>query len=62
MELEALYDRYYLSMRKNVEFFSDALSRTRGELETRDLSTILTDKLFAMYAHVYREAQRERLC
>jgi len=42
--------------RKKVEFFSDVLSRTRGELETQDLSTVLTDKLFAMYAHIYREA------
>jgi len=53
MELEALYDTYYLSVRKKVEFFSDVLSRTRGELETRDLSTIPRDKPFAMYAHFY---------
>ena len=56
MALEAMYDKYYRPIRKKVEFFSDVLSRTRGELETRDLSTILTDKLFAMYAHIYREA------
>jgi hypothetical protein len=62
MELKVLYDRYYLSVHKKVEFFGDVLSRIRGELETRDLSTILTDKLFAIYAHIYREAQRERLC
>jgi hypothetical protein len=55
MELEVLYDRYCLSVRKKVEFFSDVLSRTRGELETQDLSAVLTDKLFAMYAHIYRE-------
>ena len=59
MELEALYDKYYLLVRKKVEFFGDVLSRTRGELETRDPSTIPTEKLFAMYAHLYREAQRE---
>jgi transcriptional regulator with XRE-family HTH domain len=56
MALEAMYDKYYRSIRKKVEFFSDVLSRTRGELETQDLSTVLTDKLFAMYAHIYREA------
>jgi len=48
VELEALYDKYYLSVRKKVEFFGDVLNRIRGELETRDLSTISTDKLFAM--------------
>jgi transcriptional regulator with XRE-family HTH domain len=58
MELEALYDRYYLSVRKKVEFFGDVLSRIQGELETRDLSTIPTEKLFAMYAHFYQEARR----
>jgi len=58
MELEAMCDKYYLSVRKKVEFFGDVLNRIRGELETRDLSTIPTDKLFAMYAHFYHEAQR----
>ena len=58
MELEALYDKYYLSVRKKVEFFGDVLSRIQGELEARDLSTIPTDKLFAIYAHFYLETQR----
>ena len=57
IELEAMYGKYYLSTRKKVEFFGDVLSRIQGELEMRDLSTIPTDKLFAMYAHFYREAQ-----
>lgn len=58
VELEAMYDKYYLSVRKKVEFFGDVLNRIQGELETRDLSTIPTEKLFAMYAHFYQEAQR----
>jgi len=58
VELEALYDKYYLSVRKKVEFFGDVLNRIQNELDTRDLSTIPTDKLFAMYAHFYHEAQR----
>ena len=58
MELEALYDKYDLSTRKKVEFFGDVLSRIQRELETRDLSSVSTEKLFAMYAHFYREAQR----
>jgi transcriptional regulator with XRE-family HTH domain len=57
MELEALYDKYFLSVRKKVEFFGDVLSRIQGELKTRNLSTVPTEKLFAMYAHFYREAQ-----
>jgi transcriptional regulator with XRE-family HTH domain len=57
VELEAMYDQYCLSVRKKVEFFGDVLSRIQRELETRDLSSIPTEKLFAMYAHFYREAQ-----
>ena len=37
VELEAMYDKYYLSVRKKVEFFGDVLRRIQGELETRDL-------------------------
>ncbi len=58
IELEATYDKYYLSVRKKVEFFGDVLGRIQRELETRDLSSIHTEKLFAMYAHFYREAGR----
>jgi len=58
VELEALYDKYHLSARKKVEYFGDILNRIQGELETRDLSTIPTEKLFAMYAHFFREAER----
>lgn len=58
VELEALYDKYYLLVRKKVEFFGDVLTRIQNELDTRDLSTIPTEKLFAMYAHFYQEAQR----
>jgi len=61
VELEALYDKYDLSTRKKVEFFGDVLSRIQRELETRDLSSIPTEKLFAMYAHFYREAQHALL-
>jgi len=45
-------------VRKKVELFGDVLSLIQGELETRELSTILTES-FAVYAHIYREAQRE---
>ncbi|MGZ4885498.1 MAG: hypothetical protein ACXVI7_09175 [Halobacteriota archaeon] len=41
-----------------MEFFGDVLNRIQSELETRDLSTISPEKLFAMYAHFYQEAQR----
>ncbi len=48
VELEPMYDKFYLSTRKQVEFFGDLLRRIQRELETRDLSSIPTEKLFAM--------------
>jgi nucleoside-diphosphate-sugar epimerase len=42
---------------ENIDHLGDALSRIQRELETRDLSSIPTEKLFAMYAHFYRKAQ-----
>ena len=32
VELEALYDKYYLSVRKKVEFFGEVLSKIQSEL------------------------------
>lgn len=58
VEFEEMHDKFYLSSRKRVEFFGHILSRIQHELETRDLSEIPTDKLFAMYAHFHREAER----
>jgi len=58
VELEALYDKYYLSVRKKVEFFGEVLSKIQSELEKRDLSSVPTEKLYAMYAHFYFEARR----
>jgi hypothetical protein len=48
VELEALYDKLYLSPRKQVEFFGDILSRIQWELETRELYKVQTKKLFAI--------------
>jgi hypothetical protein len=57
VELAAMYDKCYLSTREQVEFFGDMLSRIQRELETRELSEVSAEKLFAMYAHFWREAQ-----
>jgi DNA-binding XRE family transcriptional regulator len=53
VELEALSDKFYLATCKHVEFFRDKLSRIQRELETRDLSSTPTEKLFATRAHFY---------
>ncbi len=52
-----MYDKFYLSTREQVEFFGDVVSGIQRELETWELSKVLTEKLFVMYAHFYPEAQ-----
>jgi len=51
-----MYDKFYLSTREQVEFFGDVVSGIQRELETWELSKVLTEKLFVMYAHFYRKA------
>ena len=55
VELEALWDKFYLST-QHVEFFGDILSRIQRELETRELSESPAEKLFATYTLFYQEA------
>jgi hypothetical protein len=56
-EREAMYQTNHISTRKKLEFFGDFLSRIQRELETRDVPSIQTEKLFAVYPHFCREAQ-----
>jgi hypothetical protein len=57
LELEVTCDKYDLLTRKKVEFFGDVLSQIQRELDTRDLSQISTELLFAMCAHFFRKTQ-----
>jgi len=44
-----MYDKYYLSTCKKVQLFGEVLSRIPLELETRDLPSIPTEKLYAIF-------------
>lgn len=45
IELEALYEKYFLLKEKRIEAFGEILQRLGKELQARDLSDLPTDKL-----------------
>jgi hypothetical protein len=48
LELEALYERYYLLKESRLETFGAMLSKIKKEVERRDLSDVPTDKLLEL--------------
>jgi len=49
MELEALYQTYYLYRENRLQGFGIMLHKIREEIEGRDLSDVSTDKLLDLY-------------
>lgn len=45
VELEALYEKYFLLKEKRIEAFGEILKRIGAELKKRDLADVPTDKL-----------------
>ena len=45
LELEALYEKYYLLKQSRLQIFGEMLSKIKKEVEKRDLSDVPTDKL-----------------
>ena len=59
LELESLYERFYLLKEQRVESFGSLLLRIREELEKRDLSDIPTDKLLEILLKVENQTREE---
>jgi hypothetical protein len=59
MELEALYEQFYLQKRDRIERFGKLLDRLHNEIESRDLKEMDTDKLINLYLKVYSNAIAE---
>ena len=45
LELEALYEKYYLLKETRLQTFGEMLTKIKTEVESRDLSDVPTDKL-----------------
>lgn len=59
LELEALYEKYYLLKENRINKFGILLSKIWEELEKRDLEDIPTDKLLEMFNKFYAVVKEE---
>jgi transposase len=48
LELEALYEKYYLLKETRLQTFGEMLSKIKTEIERRELSDVPTDKLLEL--------------
>ena len=48
IELEALYEKYYLHKETRLQTFGELLTKIKKEIEGRDLSDVPTDKLLEL--------------
>jgi transposase len=48
MELEALYEQFYMSKERRIQVFGEQIDSLREELATRDLSEVSTEKLLEL--------------
>lgn len=60
MELELLYEKYYLTREQRLQTFGQMLSRLKDEIDIRNLSEIPTDKLLDLFLK-YNEKVKEEL-
>jgi len=60
MELELLYEKYYLTREQRLQTFGQMLSRLKDEIDIRNLSEIPTEKLLELFLK-YNEKVKEEL-
>ncbi len=60
MELELLYEKYYLTKEQRLQTFGVMLSRLKDEIDIRNLSEIPTDKLLELFLK-YNDKVKEEL-
>lgn len=61
MELEALYEKYYLTKEARIKLLGDQLKAIQAELKTRKLETVSTEKLLDLELKVYQALQEEHV-
>lgn len=59
MELEALYERYYLAKEARIKLLGETLKAIQSELKTRKLEEVSTDKLLELLLKVFQELKEE---
>lgn len=59
LELEALYEKYYLLKENRIETFGAMLTKIKKEVESRDLSDVPTDKLLELLLKYNSQVKEE---
>lgn len=59
LELETLYETYYLSKETRLETFGKLLGKIKDEVLSRDLSEVPTDKLLELFLKYSNQAKEE---
>jgi hypothetical protein len=59
LELEALYERYYLQRENRLQTFGAMLTKIKKEVESRDLSDVPTDKLLDLFLKYNSQIKEE---
>ena len=59
LELEALYERYYLLKESRLQTFGEMITKIKTEVERRDLSDVPTDKLLELLLKYNSQVKEE---
>jgi IS30 family transposase len=59
LELEALYETYYLQRESRLQMFGAMLTKIKKEVESRDLSDVPTDKLLELFLKYNNQIREE---
>ncbi len=59
MELEALYEKYFLAKEGRIKLLGETLKAIQAELKTRKLEDVSTDKLLELQLKVYQALKEE---
>ena len=59
LELEALYETYYLQRESRLQMFGVMLTKIKKEVESRDLSDVPTDKLLDLFLKYNNQIREE---
>jgi IS30 family transposase len=59
LELEALYETYYLQRESRLQMFGAMLTKIKEEVESRDLSDVPTDKLLELFLKYNNQIREE---
>lgn len=59
MELEALYEKYYMAKEGRIRLLGDQLKEIQAELKTRRLDQVSTDKLLELELKIFQALKEE---